>query len=769
MNLQTDLGSDWGLASYIIEPAVRSFAVAILAGILLSAIRVKDASIRLAVWKTTLLAGLAMPLLGLVLPGIHVAALQAPATPAAETRVIGAADEIGPARSALRVSEVTAGSAEPPLQGQQSEAAMNWWWLATALYLLGVALLLARLVFGVFLTRRLRRASQPISDAGLLAILRVATHRESRLPPVAESNAVVVPVTLGVKRPLIVLPREWRRWEAEKLLAVLAHEAAHVERRDPMARMLSALNRCFFWFSPMSWWLHHHLAELVEEAADDRALQTAPDRTYYAQVLLGFFETLKRSPGRVRGLEVSMARGRSAERRLDRVLIAGRAIPHRLRRYVLVGVLLFAAPLVYLAAAVEPGGPQQLGGNALDESDNKAGRKQLADSGIALELTWPSGFHRLSATHNYGSFIRNQHVISDRGRIMTVFRRNQLTINDPEAAGDLTGVDVWVDDEGSAMKVRLAIIYNDLANPEWWKDKKEAILGSYLIRKGESIRPAELAKYGIEPFQMSAVDDTPVELQPGEGPLIVNNTNSLKIIRLVKTLDFYFLWLKNTSDKPVVSYLFMTFDITTGNDRGGGGVSSDGPLIPAGGVLERERFYNLEGRGIRIHGVVFDDGSFEGDPLFAAERLAQTEGFRLGARRVLRMIEQTLATDDSKLAEAFAKLESDLRVMTETSVSNDASAMELLQPKLTSILASPPDERAIKRLKAHLDLGFRQAAGWSATRFVETAPEKTQGSAESIRNRSSGVGGDAGANTLRKTLDALKANLEQRTGNHQPR
>ena len=66
-------------------------------------------------------------------------------------------------------------------------------------------------------------------------------------------------------------------------------------------------------------------------------------------------------------------------------------------------------------------------------------------------------------------------AVSNGGRNMTLLTRQQLTINAPRLAADLTAVDVWADGEGDAIRVRLSIIYNDLSNQEWWKDKKENV------------------------------------------------------------------------------------------------------------------------------------------------------------------------------------------------------------------------------------------------------------------------------------------------------
>src|SRR5690348_1801931 len=54
--------------AHLIAPAARSLCLGCFAALAVAALRVKNVSGRLAVWKVVLYAALAMPLLGLILP-----------------------------------------------------------------------------------------------------------------------------------------------------------------------------------------------------------------------------------------------------------------------------------------------------------------------------------------------------------------------------------------------------------------------------------------------------------------------------------------------------------------------------------------------------------------------------------------------------------------------------------------------------------------------------------------------------------------------------
>jgi len=270
-------------------------------------------------------------------------------------------------------------------------------------------------------------------------------------------------------------------------------------------------------------------------------------------------------------------------------------------------------------------------------------------------------------------------VLGD-GRGMTLILRQRLKIHDATAAGGLTAVDVWADREGDGVRVRLSIIYNDLSNREWWKDKKEKIAGSYLVSVNEPVRPADLSEFGIEPFELRIVTSKPPETSsPPEKPRFINKTVSLKAVRLEKD-KYYRLTLENTSNKDVEA-----FTISSGrSSQKVGGPNAEAPAVRA--LSSSESVFislsELDTTGITIEVAIFDDGTFEGDSKLATQYLANAEGVKIQAPSVLRLIEETLQADDAELPAAFARLEAQLWVIPEAI--DKQSALELLKGKFPS-------------------------------------------------------------------------------------
>ena len=163
--------------------------------------------------------------------------------------------------------------------------------------------MLLRLIVGLTLSARLLSKAAPTN-------LNSAPDSSVRI-----SQAVAAPVTVGN---VILLPPDVVDWPPAMRRAAIAHECAHVARRDFALLVLSQLNRALFWFSPVSWLLHRRLAELAELASDDHAMRVTGDRTGYAEVLL---EMGRRSGPLLRGL--AMARASTLQYRIERILSDG--------------------------------------------------------------------------------------------------------------------------------------------------------------------------------------------------------------------------------------------------------------------------------------------------------------------------------------------------------------------------------------------------------------------------------------------------------------
>jgi len=384
---------DTTLAALAIS-ALRALALAGVAGLGLRLSGAKSTSVRLFVWRAVLFAALAMPFLGQVVPPLVIRApgfaqsadLRSTSQPLADSSPLrfsaNGAEQNGSRLSASLPTTVVATKPEARSTSAsyfgRLENGIPWGTLPAAIYLIVTSIFLIRLAVGLALSRRLIHASHKIADPRLRRVLaRSVGLSNSR--QICESAQISVPVTVGAFRTAILLPLDWREWDGAQLNAVVAHELSHVSRRDALVQFVSLLHRAIFWFSPLSWWLDRHLATLAEEASDEAALSCGADRQHYAKTLLRFLETLQTAPGRVWWHGVSMAQPGRAEQRLERILSWRGPITMNLRKSLLVAIILFAIPAVYLVASVRPASPAQTGASA----------EEAKPAGVSLQSTAP--------------------------------------------------------------------------------------------------------------------------------------------------------------------------------------------------------------------------------------------------------------------------------------------------------------------------------------------------------------------------------------------
>jgi beta-lactamase regulating signal transducer with metallopeptidase domain len=260
-------------------------------------------------------------------------------------------------------------------------------WLYTGLtviWLAGTAALLARLALCCLCVHRLRRASTPVSDHAVVALLQNLCSAIRIHPPLLlESSRVRSPFITGLWRPAVLLPRlTGTGMSAADLRAVLAHECAHLARRDCWWLLFSRCACAVLWMQPLLWALCRRMEEAGEELCDQVVLDQGCLPRQYARCLLRLAgQPGPWATGRAAGLGVAPFRS-SLGRRLEKILDPSRrplSVPLRFRASVL--LIGGAAVLLGLAAIAAPAPA----GDA--EEDYRASRAALSgdarlDAGI---------------------------------------------------------------------------------------------------------------------------------------------------------------------------------------------------------------------------------------------------------------------------------------------------------------------------------------------------------------------------------------------------
>ena len=131
-------------------------------------------------------------------------------------------------------------------------------WLATACpyltvgWVLGVVFYGGRLVLGSVELRQLKR-SPGVADTGVEAIFEDLRMRMGVVRPLRLliTERVKEPMTFGVLRAVVVLPLAYvSQAPAEQLEMILAHELAHIRRRDYLINLLQHVFDALLFFNP---------------------------------------------------------------------------------------------------------------------------------------------------------------------------------------------------------------------------------------------------------------------------------------------------------------------------------------------------------------------------------------------------------------------------------------------------------------------------------------------------------------------------------------
>ncbi|MCH7988260.1 MAG: DUF1559 domain-containing protein, partial [Planctomycetes bacterium] len=164
-----------------------------------------------------------------------------------------------------------------------------WRWpaLLGMLVLVGIGVGTVRLVLGWTAVRSYRRRSRPIRDPQLLELADIICAELSFTKPieVRHSTELVTAATLGWRRPLILLPSEWSRWNEQERRAVLAHEIAHISRNDFLAWICAQVGVVLHFYHPLVHWLAGRLRLEQELAADATAAALSGGQHRYLQTL----------------------------------------------------------------------------------------------------------------------------------------------------------------------------------------------------------------------------------------------------------------------------------------------------------------------------------------------------------------------------------------------------------------------------------------------------------------------------------------------------
>ncbi|HKR26898.1 MAG TPA: M56 and DUF3738 domain-containing protein, partial [Acidobacteriaceae bacterium] len=258
----------------------------VAAAMLVLLLRRHSARVRYAIWLAASLKFL-VPLAAIARLG-SLLAPRSPAPPVLHSRLEIVFETVGVGL----MSPVAA-----PLASQEparATTAANHPWTLFLLICTAVWICGALIVIGLFCRRwlqasRVKRAATPLDSGREVQILRALeqAHGVRRPIELRVTDAAIEPSVFGVFRPVLLWPAGISaHLDDTHVEAILAHELAHIERRDNLAAAVHLLVQAIFWFHPLVWWLGARLVEEREHACDEAVLTAGGAPEIYAEGLL---------------------------------------------------------------------------------------------------------------------------------------------------------------------------------------------------------------------------------------------------------------------------------------------------------------------------------------------------------------------------------------------------------------------------------------------------------------------------------------------------
>lgn len=196
-----------------------------------------------------------------------------------------------------------------------ADKAMPW---ALAVWMIGVLVFVARAIAASMAVRRLRNKSIMAAPESLLTLAMVVAERlgVSQAFEVFASGSVTTPTVVGWLKPVILFPvASLMSLAPEQLEAMLAHELAHIRRRDYLVNALQLAVETLLFYHPAVWWVSRQIRSEREHCCDDVAVAVTGSPLVYAKALYLLEEQRATAPALTLG-----ANGGELKMRIKRLL-----------------------------------------------------------------------------------------------------------------------------------------------------------------------------------------------------------------------------------------------------------------------------------------------------------------------------------------------------------------------------------------------------------------------------------------------------------------
>lgn len=139
------------------------------------------------------------------------------------------------------------------------------------IYLSGVLVTAVYYMFTYLKCCREFRTALPAKDRAVREF--IDAFPVKRRVQVRQTSLIATPMTYGVLRPVILLPKGMEWEDSRQMEMVLTHELVHIRRFDVVRKLLLLLTVCVHWWNPLVWVMYVLAGRDMELVCDERVLQ----------------------------------------------------------------------------------------------------------------------------------------------------------------------------------------------------------------------------------------------------------------------------------------------------------------------------------------------------------------------------------------------------------------------------------------------------------------------------------------------------------------
>ncbi len=218
-----------------------------------------------------------------------------------------------------------------------------------AIYALLVFYALLRLVRAWRQTRKIVRAAFEIElpESAKSIIETCGRAIATRRVRVLCSSSIPVPITLGVLRPVIILPQSLLHEIDENLLiSAVGHELVHIQRRDYLTNLVYEFVYLPVWFHPAAWLIRRRIRQTRELCCDERVTSKLVRPDVYARSLVRMIGTAPLTPRMAADTTIGIVESDNLEGRIMSLLKSRKLTGRRKNILLLIASLLLAVPCI---------------------------------------------------------------------------------------------------------------------------------------------------------------------------------------------------------------------------------------------------------------------------------------------------------------------------------------------------------------------------------------------------------------------------------------